>query len=96
MPGETPADTHRIYGLNTTPTLLLEIPSSAEPFELSTLVPDSYPRYAVSGVKDDTESKLVEAAEVEEDCIDIDPPGIVIRCVPIIHKPLGLAQFRIP
>lgn len=95
IPGETHADVYRIYGVDATPTLLLEVPGSAG-FELMALVPGPYAGYAVSGVKDGVESGLVQAAQVEEDCIDIDPPGVVVRCIPIIHEPVPLVQYRKP
>lgn len=76
-PGLEPADAYRIYGVDEGGlTLLLDTATSGLPLVVSVVVPAGYRDYAVSGLKDNTESAPVYALKP---CmyIQTDPPGIV-------------------
>lgn len=79
VPGPTPADEYRVYGANGGIPTLLAVVDGRPVEEFVAAVDSGYTTYAVSGVRDGTESRLVFAGEIHGDCIMVsyDPPAII-------------------
>lgn len=94
VPGREMADSFRVYGIAGSPVLLGEANGTDNPVEaLSMTVPGGFQTYAVSGVKNGVESRLVFALgnDSEEDCIIVAPPDVIINCIPFLGRPIAVA-----
>lgn len=86
LPGETPADSYRVYGLNhnEAPQLLRDTATTETPQALTATVLPGFSHYAVAGVLDGQQSGLVLAfSGLDLSCISIDfhpEPGWTIDC----------------
>ncbi len=79
IPGAEPADSYRVYGLDGEGfALLVDTKDAAAPLMLAVAVPAGYSAYAVSGVRENVESRLVFAGDIPVGCIRImtDPPAV--------------------
>lgn len=96
IPGEELAESYKVYGLSGEPVFLGQVNLSQGSEAVSgLLVPGNYASYAVSGVKAGVESEMVLAILAEEDCVVVDPPDVIVRCVPIV-KVSALVKIRRP
>lgn len=83
-PGNTVADSYRVYGLipGQDPTLLLDTAATAAPVTFAALVSGDFSAYAVSGVLAGQESPMVEASGPPCIFIETTPhPNVSLHCL---------------
>jgi hypothetical protein len=83
-PGEIPADSYRVYGIDANgPVLLVDSVSSLGAATLATVVTGGFPSYAVSGVKGGVESARTIGTGVGCVTVTLYPtPDVSTRCPP--------------
>lgn len=82
-PGDAIADSYRVYGLDTGgAVLLVDTAETQAPVAFAAVVAGGFSGYAVSGVKDGTESKPISGMGVGCIIITFHPPGVGTGCPP--------------